>query len=752
MKDNLDFVKDDELKLFLERDYESKLEADLVETDVGKRISALQKMGINISIKQIANKYIEENGRKFDEVGNVLIDMNSVDSIYKQTLNVISKQIGYDITDFHIDRTENIEEIREVTRIEEKEKIAENSKSIEKILKEISEKNLGEHILDTSDIVNILINTDDGSLSIDDINKFTEKHEKTSQKNNINNEVDVDVIESIYNIRMLLEPEYNSGLTEKEKNDLIMKYLEDVKKYGLDSKFNERLKDENGEYTVESVLKFLSEFEQERNADDLYDKVGKYLTYDASQIDDETRKKIIKVFLRAERSDDKVTRQLAVKLSRQLGIDVISNGTLNKNKIERMCAQEFPDKTPDQIIEESELNHKTAPKEMEKIRDAVLNCGECEGKSRSEILRYREKSSRVQKRICGEKEKDIYDVLNSVNAGYIKKNEYSKDKYVKIVVALYCKFREEEISENNIKFNGLSFQSFNRESEGTNSAIVRKFMQENSEYFEKYLKDIEKVDSKAALDMLREDGMSKNEFNEYLIAYKQITTRTDKIKKKEVDNAEKMDSIKEMLKQFYEKRDKEGVIDTELQSKIFEESKDVPSEVFSTEMLTKLQGLDPDKFKETFKKSDSIRAIGQNTGKSMYFAAARFFTYIPMLIHAASTKGIKEAFLPTIKKAQESLKKLVYEPPEITIIKPEDNEPKGIKKFMNKIFGKKDKKLLEDGKVSTEPQREQRNSDGITENTDFIQANYSAKVDEKKAIRELAESEGTERKQTDKEK
>lgn len=753
MKDNLDFVKDDELKLFLERDYEAKLETSLAETDVGKRISALQKMGINVSIKQIASKYIEKNGKEFDEVGNILVDMTSVNGIYVETLETISKQIGFNITDFHIDSAESLDAIRKVEVKEPEsvvEDIAEKIEIINEIINESKERNFDEYILDTSDINKILQIINDGSLTNEEIKEATQRHEESLVKNNIENENDITLIENIYNIRMINAPEYD-WISKENKEILIKKYLEEVKKIAPGSKFAERLKDENGEITSESLDKFLNEFEHQRNVDDLFNKASKYAAYDATQIDDETRKKILKVFLRAERSEDKETRLLAKLMAERLGFDVITNGALNRNKIEKMCEKEFPGQTPDQIIEDAELNYKTAPREIAQIQNSIKDCGECEGKNRSDILKYREKSSKVQKRICGEKEKNIYDVLNSFNAGYINKNEYSKDKYVKIVVALYCKFREEEISANNDSFKGLSYQSFNREVEGSNSSIVRKFMQENSKYFEKYLKDIEKVDSKAALEMLKNDGLSKSEFNEYLIAYKQITSRTDKIKKKEIDNANKMDAIKGKLKEFYEKRDNEGIIDTELQNEIFKSCKDIPSEVFSTEMLTKLQGLDSEKFKETFKKSDSIRAIGQNTGKSIYFAAAKAFTYIPMLIHAASTKGIMKAFLPTIKKAQERLQKLKYESPEMTIIELEE-EPKGIKKFMNKIFGKKDKKMLEEGKTTTEPQREQKDDKKIGKDSDFIQSNYGAVVDEKKAIEALATSEQGTKKESNIEK
>lgn len=752
MKEDLGLINDGELNILFEKEYDEKLVYELSKTEEGKRISSLQKIGINISLKQIANKYIEKNGRESDELGNIHIDKVVLSNVYNQTIEEISLKLGYNITDFHIERVGNVDNVRQ-NSFEDENKIQEKLESVDKILAEIKGRNTDNEFIENDDIIKILKTLNDGSWNESDIKKAVEKHEQSSQKNNIENEVDLNVVVNIYNVIMLLSPEFKDILPPEEKDELIHKYIEEIEKIAPDSKFNERLKDENGEYTIESLQKFSSEFEQERNADDLYNKVSKYLSYDASQIDEETRKKIVTVLLRAERSDDKESRDMAVALANRLGFDVLSpEGLLSKSKIEKMCEKEFPDKTPDEIVEESELNYKTAPSEMEKIRNAVRDFGNCEGKTRAEILRYREKSSKVQKRICGEKEKAIFDVLNSANAGYTKKNEYSKEKYVKMVVALYCKFREEEISENNINFKGLSHQSFNRETEGSNSSIVRKFMQENSQYFEKYLKNIEKVNATAALQMLKQEGMSNGEFNEYLIAYKQITTRTDKIREKEINNENELDSIKDMLKKFYEKRDKEGVIDTELQSKIFETSKSLPSEVFSTEMLNKLQGLNPDKFKETFKKSDSIRAIGQNTAKSIYFAAARLFSYVPMLIHSANTEGIKEAFLPTIKRAKEKLKKLRYESPELTIIELDDNEPKGIKKFMSKIFGKKDKKLLSDGGVSTEQQEEQASVKNSNNGTDYIQANYGTKVDEKKAIKELSESQEGEQVQADIEK
>ena len=154
------------------------------------------------------------------------------------------------------------------------------------------------------------------------------------------------------------------------------------------------------------------------------------------------------------------------------------------------------------------------------------------------------------------------------------------------------------------------------------------------------------------------------------------------------------------------------------------------------------------------KKSDAIRSIGQNTAKSMYFAAARLFSYVPMLIHSANTEGIKETFLPTIKRAKEKFKKLKYESPELSIINFEndDKRPKGVKKLISKIFGKKNKKLLGAGNVSTERQEEQASVKNSNSETDFIKVNYGAEVDEKKAIKELSESQEGERVQADIEK
>lgn len=755
MKEDFGLINDGELNMLFEKEYDEKLVYELSKTEEGKRISSLQKIGINISLKQIANKYIEKNGRESDEFGNIHIDKVVLSNVYNQTIEEISLKLGYKITDFHIERVGNVDNVRQ-NPFENENKLQEKLEEVDKLLEDIGNKNIDEHFIETNDIAKILEYINDGSLTEEQIKSETQKHEESSIKNNLENEVETLIIEYAYDIRLMQEPEFRAYLTSEENiKQFISDKLELLKELSKNSKFGARIKDENGEITEESVLKFIAEFEQERNSDDLYNKITKYLTYDASQIDDEERGKVAKVFVRAENSKDPVIRNLSKEMARRLGFDVIVQNSLSKKKIEDLCKEAFGDDCDvAQLLEQSELNYKTAAKELENIREAIKIMGQCDGKTRTDILKYRENSARVQKRICSEKEKNIFDVLNSVNAGYTKKNEYSKDEYVKIVVSLYCKFREEEISSKNNKFQGLSHKSFNREGEGSNSSIVRKFMQENSQYFGKYLKDIEKVNATAALEMLKHEEMSTGEFNKYLIAYKQITSRNDKIVEKEKLNADKVNNVKDMLRNFLEKRDNEGIVDEKLQDEIFKAAKKVPPDVFSTEMLTKLEGLDPDKFRKTFKKSDAIRSIGQNTAKSMYFAAARLFSYVPMLIHSANTEGIKETFLPTIKRAKEKFKKLKYESPELSIINFEndDKRPKGVKKLISKIFGKKNKKLLGAGSVSTERQEEQASVKNSNSETDFIKVNYGAEVDEKKAIKELSESQEGERVQADIEK
>lgn len=708
-----ELINDDELKIFLEKDYDSKFEENLIQTDIGKRIIALQKLGVNVSLKQFTKKYIEKNGREFDSAGKVVINTKFANEVYVETLNIISKQLGYEIADSYLNKVENVDLDTEIVELQKMSGI-EEYKSIKEIFKSAKEDSFGENILSNDDISEILKLLSEGTVTAEDIAIAIEQQEKASSDNNIENNADIDLLCFVYDIRILENTKYNSSeMTDEDKANLIQGWVKDIKKVAPNSKFYERLRDKKGEITRESINEFITEFEYERNEEDLYNKATQYLTYDASEIDDEKRIKILKMFLRAERSKNNFTRTLAKGVAEKLGFDVITNGVLNKNKIEELCAKEIPGKTPDEIVEDAELNYKTAPREIIQIGNTIERCGDCVGRSREEILKYRESSKNVQERICSEKERDIFAVLNSVNAGNVNKNGYEDEKYVKIVVALYCKFREEEIAKNNKNFKGLSYQSFNREKEGSSSSIVRKFMQENSKYFGKYLKDFEKVDSKTALKMLEEEKMSKTEFNEYLIAYRQIKTRTDRIEKKELKNEEKLTYIKNSLKEFYFKRDNERIIDKELQEKIFSECKGIPIEVFSTETLNKLQGLNPQKFEKTFKETN--RKIGQNTTRSMYFAAARLFTYVPMLINSATEKGKKGYALITSKIHNNNEQK---------------EKKNGVKDFFNKIFG--NKKLLEEGKNATAI--EQKEQENVDENKDYIAREYGIKVNEKKAI------------------
>ncbi|MCI8461301.1 MAG: cell envelope integrity protein TolA, partial [Bacilli bacterium] len=665
-------IRDEEMSRYFRAHYEEEVAEKISETTFGKKIKRLEKMNMGVSFQSIVKRYLEVEEATFDNLGNVIIDELSVSTIYQNAVEVVSNKLGFDISKLEIGEIEEITSQYVSGELSANEKVSDTimkEQVFDRLLQEIGIDKKSDNFIQSTQISMLLKSFEESNLSENEVDEMIALNEEKAVKNNIEALEDVDLLEIAYNVKFVMENEEAIG---KECVPSLMKmYMEQIKEALQNSKFASRILTENGELNPESVKAFIENWESERNEANLYNDMTKGLTLNASEITNEDREKLATIFLVASRGTSNENRRLAVVLSKHLGIDVLDRGgnNLSIKKIERNAKEIFgKDADLDEICEQSQMNLTTANEKLEKIREYIYKSIEAgidmNGKSRDEILEARKNvgkninmakniNGRPTERICSKREKIIYDVLNSVNAGNVNYNAYINESLAQNVVVLYCKFREDEIQKNKRgTYEGLDGNSMNTEGQNSNSSIVKKFMIENSKYFEKYLTDLDRIDHEAVISQMNEGRMGTNQLANFRITYQQITKRTEKLDSIEEKENAKIRRLNEKISDFYESRDETGKADMDLQDDIFELAGNISSDALSTDTLTMLNGLNKDGFFQAFESEKVERRIGRNTFKSAYFAVARLFSklyYIPDTI--MNRTKVKED-LPTIRKRQ----------------------------------------------------------------------------------------------------
>ncbi len=665
-------IRDEEMSRYFRAHYEEEVAEKISETTFGKKIKKLEKLNIGVSFNNIIERYLRLESARFDEFGNVSIDETSVAMVYNSEVEAVSKVVGFDISKMELGEIEELTTQYFNGELDNDERIVSEiikEQSFEKILEIIGFDKNNDTFMTSSQIIDLLSGYEEFNLSKEEAENIVSANEKRAVENNVETETDVDLLELAYNIKLFSE---KGNKMEKESlGSLTQIYINQIREIAPNSKFGKRLLDENKEITVESVCEFIETWENERNEVKLYDDITKYLGYNASDVNNENMKDIATIFLRVARGTNADNRILAMKLSKQLGIEVLAQNGSNFviPEIEKFCKKVFgKDADLNEIYEQSQTNMKTKDGKFKRIREYIK--AELDGnlnvdhKSRDGLLKGRQTIAGILKnnivefvkgnceeRICSKREKIIYDVLNSVNAGNLNKNSYENEATVKNVVALYCKFREDEIQKNKgDKYNGLDGNSMNSGGEYANSAIVKKFMIENSEYFGEYLTDLDRIDHKAVMKDMRGISMGANQMANFSIAYKQITRRTAKIDRNQKKENGKITDLTRELENYYKIRNENGEADVSLEDNIFDLARKISVDALSTDMLIRLSGLNKEKFDMTFMDEKTQRAVGTNTIRAGYFAAARLFSklyYIPDII---MNRAERQSELPTIKK------------------------------------------------------------------------------------------------------
>ena len=720
-----------------------KLEEEILQTAHGKRIRAFEKLGIGLNLEDIIEKYIEISGIQTDEVGNVVLEQQTLNEVYQENLGVISKQLGYDVSALNIQQLNKvINRVDHASRIEEFGKIEQaNISEIEKDKKipieiimdikfnELSElrnslgiKNDGS-IMRTNDLRNLLLATIGPQEVVD---KYIEKYENDTINTFLENEADVNIIENL----VRLQNRINSGekIDESVEQEEFINNLELYK----DSKYFSEICDESGKFNLHKALDFYEKFKKVRNENDISTKTNEFLKKD--ELTEEDHRDFATLLLRLTKSSDEVTIRNAINVAKNFGIDVLDkNENLDTSKVENLCRDTFC-KNADMklMLEWADFTDKSALFQLDRIRNSIKRDVLEAPKNADEVNQYKENAKKKEKRLCNKKEAAIFKVLDSPNALNIKHNYYANEENAKQLILLFCTFRQEEIvankkmSKDEHNFNAMSINTGRDPT--ANSAIVQRYIMQNRQYFESYLNEYGGFDVDKVMQLVEEHKLDINRTANQMIAYEQIKKRTDKIEEEEVEYKNKIKLINNKIVDARESQN--GDIDID---EIFEAAKGIPAELLTTETLEFLKNADEKRFHKIFDVDKAVHTVGQNSWGSIYFSAAKFFVKGAALTKMILDKEARKKYMTNIKKTVgEVLSK--KEDNKEGENKTSSNKRKG---FFSKIFKKDKTELLPEG---SDVQKEENNSEHWNKNQQAFDINEKHHVDHFKSLQETEEA------------
>lgn len=688
----------------------------LLQTQDGKKILTLSDNGIGMTIDFAVEEYLAMcNGIiEKDDKGNPKINEMYVKKLCKKDLQMASDELGVDISELNPSQITQISQrYHEFGSL--KSGVANNLNTGNKgnyidaisdiILNSASKQEKPEYALNKKEHIEVLTKM---GIPESKIKRYEENYEKATVNTYMETKEDV---EFIYLISQYYIKEKEGTLSQEEKNK-ITEQLQSLK----NSKFAQYVLNENGCKNSEGMCDFFEEFCDARNYSDITAKLSRYQTYDKLYEDEELDIGIL--LLRTENAKSKINKSVAIEIAKKLGINVVSqdeNGEyLDKAKIEQFFKDRLgPDIDCEDILRENDFNEYTAEDTLDRIKDSIERDGEEEkAQTVDEVNQRKASSKRREKRICSKNEEVIYNVLESQNLLMgTKGNFYTKEENTDQIVMLYCKFRQDELSEKNPEqvLDENSFKIPGRPS--TNSAIIFKYMLEHREYFEKYIKDNE-IDIEQVKKIEEKGGFSVSKSANFSIMYKQIKNRTDELKKRMKEHDGDLHKIESLLKEI-----KENGKNPELVDRLFKQVSKVP-DLISNETISAVEEIDSERFHNEFDNSELARTIGKTSAKSLYYSVAKTmlkgaYALPQMLV----SKKAREKYMPKFKKhIGNGIRKIglhkedVGEGIEITEKLDNTNQLEDKRKLESAkkpsifqkakaLFGKKDVKLLEAGKV-----------------------------------------------------
>lgn len=369
-------IKDKELDLYLRTIYPSKLEEELLKTGYGRRIKELEKLGIGISIEEVLEKYQERNGYTVDNVGNIKIEEDSIGEIYKENIEAASKRIGFDISGLDarqisqvLSQLEYVQDVKDIkidgrTHIDG---IAQTNQKENNLLAICEKLNIpeSEYSLDKNSMKLIL-----SSLKISDeqIDKYVKLYEDATINTFLSTVSDADLVKNLAIFSYVFETKQYNNLDVEIAE--LQSFLDND---CSDSKFLEKITDENGKFDLQKGLKFYEDFQKQREESDLSKKISKYSIKRELTPSDE--KGIAETFIVAFDKGNEVHKKQVIAIAQTNGIDILDkDGNLDKSKIEMYGKKVYGKNFSFQeILEKNSFEGQVAMDELDRIKRRAYN-------------------------------------------------------------------------------------------------------------------------------------------------------------------------------------------------------------------------------------------------------------------------------------------------------------------------------------------------------------------------------------------
>ena len=660
----IDKITDEEVNILFE--YRQKVEDEFLQSKYGKRIKGFEKLGIGITFEEALESYIEKAGIITDKVGNVILEEECMNAVYQENLEIISKQIGYDITQFGFDKIERIiqnedyafaisknikkEEIEEEKNILELFGIKECDKSLFEICTELKIPEAS-YATSLSDFSKILKRT---GIPIEKVDAYIKKYEKNTIDTFIESQEDIYLIESISYLHLIREGKLS--LDYESEKQMFLSIAETFK----NSKYYQSILNENKQVDVEKAEKFYLEFIEARNSSDLTRKLSKYFTY-TKILDMETEKDVFVTVLRAYKSNDPIQIKNAIEISKNLKLDVLGRkGLFNERKLQRYGKKFFGKSfDADKIVHLSEFNDDTIEENLDRIMGSILDYEPIPSiKTVDTVNEYKEKQKQKEKVTCCKKDELAMSILNG-------RNNMSTEQ----ILAIYCKFRSLELNERRIVNSNkapveLTASNMAIPQNYGVASIVRKYIIENKEKFSEYLTESGDLENKKIIDALKDKNFSFNEQIEINSVFGEIRRQTKSIDRKEKEHFSDIESLKVDIRIL-----SRGQLSDAKKKEMFKKAKHLQKDnILPTELIEKLKEVDPENFEKTFKKSDIEARIEDGSFRAFIYGKVgvsfrKAFVELPNQIFtrnkdASNVFGIDKSMIKSLRKMRATKEKL----------------------------------------------------------------------------------------------
>lgn len=736
-------IKDEEFKIFLERDFSGRLEDVLLKSEIGKRIKILEELGLNISTSKIIDTYISQEGYTMDNVGNLVIDEKALHGIYVLQEHLISKNLNVDIS-----KIDDISVLRQIISnpkyknsinqygVEITNEIYYQSPEERKYIKEFYSKGGLEAIFKeieiepTPDIMEIfrrnlpsrelkehIKNNPIFNFTDEEIEEIAKKLEEQTINSSLENKVSTQGMRHLYRLRDAVnQKEYNSEISTETE---IKACIEELEKILPDFQYKDFIVDENGSISVDKSVDFLNNWEKIRNETKLTEDLIATSHSDFSKVDSDNLPKFLILIERAAKGQKQENKEIALKIAKQLndvsGIELFNGDELDRQKIERLYSDILDGLDIHDSIDQIEWNENTAEGKLNRIDIAIDNDLGIRRDSRDQVNLSKDLASEILERQKQDKQKAIEKILLQENC--------SPEQ----IVALFYEFRYEELAQNRKKFEKFGPNQLKDSMEHGIARLIETHMRNNQELFGQYFTKngnlsgikIEELIQKNEFTNLQRVGISN--------AHKLIEDKVKDVEKSKNVDIKKSNELLNLIEKIRGKS-KDEISDKE-RTEIFEMAAKLGKHnSLSKVIMRELIWIDKEQFKEMYAKLKGNEGKNHriNWVKRTFSDLKKGMIDLPKMMMKSSSKqqeGILATKINTMaKKVKEQKEKITQKVALGNTKSQENNDAKSnlpvVKKvsFWDKIKSAFSAKKMESKEIDDTKQSNQDENDKAVNN------------------------------------